>query len=61
VADALASLSIAEQRLLVGLLESVKSQLALMVEASGQDVRVDNGFDADERSSNDEHIEEATL
>lgn len=61
VADALAPLSLVEQKRLVGLLDSVKSQLALMIEASGQELRANNGFDADETASNDEHIEEATL
>lgn len=60
VADALAPLAVGERKHLVGLLERVKSKLALMVEASGQDLRT-NGFDADELASDDKQIEEATL
>ena len=60
VADALAGLSSADQKRLVGLLESVKSRLSLMVEASGQDFR-NIAFATDEEVSDENHIEEATL
>jgi DNA-binding MarR family transcriptional regulator len=59
VNDALQRLSLAEQQLLVGLLENVKSQLALMVETSGH---VDgDGFDASEEAVDPERMGEATL